>query len=326
MFKVFSFVLLVGFASLVSAQSDEFIPGDELVTDEYQETEKTSAAPANSETPEATEPNSSQVSEQPASNQEPQVSTEAASPEPQEEGLVEVREQETPSQESAANNEQGLVELRGSQDIFLPYKQRQRAWGYVFSAGAELVTYPGLLSQFTEPDGSIATFEDMFGPNSQTMASFEMGPKYNTSMGSFALLLGYSRLDISSSRIQSKAELRVSRYSANVVYYLDTLWQEPYFVPYVGAGAWQADYEEENEDEPDVIAKYTTDVGFQWRIGGLINLDWIEPATALRSRRTLGLQATFLNLYATSSYMSESNPDPDLEIELDFGASLVVEF
>jgi len=314
-FRVFSFLVLLLLSCLAYGQSDEFVPAeesapsDELVTEGPQEES-------------ASEPELQIQSSPPSDSEAP--SADAVSPAPEEQ-LVLIRER-VESAEPQGSDQLGLVELRGSQDIFLPYKQRQKPWGYIFSLGAELVTYPGLLSQFTEADGSIATFEDLFGANSQTMPSFEMGPKYNTSIGSFAFLLGYSRLDISSSRIGSEAQLRISRYTANLVYYLDTIWEEPYFVPYIGAGAWQADYEEENEDEPGITAKYTTDVGFQWRIGGLIGLDWIEPATALRSRKTLGLQSTFLNLYATSSYMSESDPDPDLENELDFGASLVVEF
>lgn len=305
-------MLLSGFAY---GQSDEFVPAeesapsDELVTDELQEES-------------VTEPESQAQGPPPSA---PEASSADAVSSVPDEQLVLVRER-VEGPEAQDSDQPGLVEIRGSQDIFLPYKQRQKPWGYIFSFGAELVTYPGLLSQFTEADGSIATFEDLFGANSQTMPSFEMGPKYNTSIGSFAFLLGYSRLDISSSRIGSEAQLRISRYSATLMYYLDTIWEEPYLVPYIGGGAWQADYEEENEDEPGITAKYTTDVGFQWRIGGLISLDWIEPATALRGRKTLGLQSTFLNLYATSSYMSESDPDPDLENELDLGASLILEF
>lgn len=213
------------------------------------------------------------------------------------------------------------VEVRSARDIFLPYKQRQDKWGFAISLGAEFMTFPDLISRY-----DTNTYEDLFGSEPASMHSIELGPKYNTDFGSFGLYGAYGKLSIASSRIGAEATLDITRYSATVVYYVDTIWEEPYFVPYFGGGVWQADYKETSESEPDNSIHYTTDIGYHWRVGGLIGLDWLEPNTALRSRRFIGLQGTFINIYATSSYMAESNPDPDLQSEMDFGASLMLEF
>lgn len=226
------------------------------------------------------------------------------------------------------DSKQELVEVRSRRHIFLPYKQRQQRWGLVVALGAELVTFPNLYSQFTEADGSVAHSEDLFGSDGITAMGLEIGPKYNTSIGSFGLNLGFAMIQAS----EKDAGLDIRRVSSTFSYYLDTIWSEPYFVPYFGVGAWQAEYSETagfvdaGGSPVDMEMKYSSEIGYHWRLGGLINLDWLEPKTALRSRRNLGLQATFLNLYATSTYMSESSPDPDLESEMDFGASLLLEF
>lgn len=231
-----------------------------------------------------------------------------------------IREKNQPT--APFNPEDKTVEVRSSENIYWPYKQRQGRWGFLFSAGAELISFPGLYSQFDDA----TPFEDVFGSQGVNLFAVELGPKLNTSLGSFSLTFGYGLLDIADGLEGEEATLLISRYSATLTYFLDMLWKEPFFVPYVGGGIWQAEYAETFELFPQQTKRYTTDIGYHWRIGALIGLDWIEPRTALRSRRSVGLQATFLNLYAASTYMSESNPDPDLENEMDFGASLILEF
>ena len=214
-----------------------------------------------------------------------------------------------------------LVEVRTNESIYYPYKQRQNQWGFSFSLGAENVSYPGLISQFDEE-----SFEFLYGSSGVPMLSLELGPRYNMSWGSLALLAGYGLLDITDDRSGANDELTIQRYSATAVFYLDNLWGEPYFVPYVGAGIWMADYSEIRGAYPDEVSNTSTDLGYLYKVGALIGLDWIEPESILKSRRETGMKAMFVNVYASSTFMTESEPDPDLENELDFGASLVFEF
>lgn len=231
-------------------------------------------------------------------------------PEPQEE-LVEVREKSSDE----------YVEIRTSHDIFLPYKQRQNPWGFSFSLGAEQVDFPNLVSQFDDN-----SFQSLFGSNGLTMLSAELGPKYNFSWGSLSMLLGYGHLSAKDSRIQVEAGLDITRYSATAVLQLDSFWDEPYFVPYFGLGAWQSDYAETSADQPGEVMRYSTEIGYHVRVGALFGLDWLEPATVLRARKQTGIKGVFVNVYASTSFMAEPSPDPDLENEYDLGASLVFEY
>ena len=214
-----------------------------------------------------------------------------------------------------------LVEVRTNESIYYPYKQRQNQWGFTFSLGAENVNYPGLISQFDEE-----SFEFLYGSSGVPMLNLELGPRYNMSWGSLALLAGYGLLDITDDRSGASDELTIQRYSATAVFYLDNIWSEPYFVPYVGGGIWMADYSEIRGAFSDEVSNTSTDLGYHYKVGALIGLDWIEPESTLKSRRETGMKAMFVNVYASSTFMSESEPDPDLENELDLGASLVFEF
>ncbi len=237
--------------------------------------------------------------------------------------MVRTREEESGESTNYPNE---LVEVRTPQDVFLPYKQRQNDWGYLFSLGAEQTAFPGLLTQVGIASGDDSTFEEMFGTSGISMLSLEAGPKYNTSVGSFAVLLGYATLNKSDDRIGTESEISFTRYALSAIYYLDTLFDEAYVIPYVGAGMWQAEYRETSESYPDEVGKFSTKPGMQYRFGALLGLDWIEGDAARISRRQNGTQGTFLNFYAISTLMSESDPDPDLESEMDLGASLVIEF
>lgn len=228
-----------------------------------------------------------------------------------EQELVEVRERE-PEQ---------LIEIRTSHDIFLPYKQRQNKWGFSLSLGAEQVDFPSLVSQFDDN-----SFQALFGSNGLTMINLELGPKYNFSWGSLSTVIGYGQLSARDSRIGTEAGIDIKRYSATAVLSLDSYWDEPYFVPYLGAGIWQSDYSETSESDPGDTRRYSTEIGYHVRIGALFGLDWIEPSTALRARKETGVKGVFVNFYASTSFMSESAPDPDLENEYDLGASLIFEY
>lgn len=225
------------------------------------------------------------------------------------------------SSENADYSGDELVELRSNATIYLPYKLRQNPWGFSFSLGAEQANFPALISQFDDN-----TFEALFGSGGITMPVIEVGPKYNFSWGSLGLLFGYSSLSASDSRIGSESTLNIQRLSATATLYLDGLFSEAYIVPYVGAGIWQSEFSEESESFPGDVREYSTDPGYHMRVGALLGLDWIDLERMYRSRRETGITAMFLNVYASTSYMSESAPDPDLENEFDIGASLVFEF
>ena len=208
----------------------------------------------------------------------------------------------------------------------MPYKQRQNNWGFLFSIGTEQHNFPGYLTQVGVSNGDNYNFSDLFGNNPVNLFNVETGPKYNTRVGSFAVLVGYGTIYAKSSHVGSLSKFTMQRYSATAVYYLDTFFSEPYFIPYVAGGMWQADMRETSASYPNEVGKFSTKPGTQYRFGALLGLDWIEGDAARASRRKNGTQGTFLNIYAVTTTMSESNPDPDLGEAMALGASLVVEF
>src|SRR5688500_5528419 len=122
-------------AALVYGQSDEF--ADPFEINESKEEIQTEIAP---EPVENKDPFDDIAIEDPATQK-----TEQNQPEPEEETVI-IREKIEPIAVPAEPTGDNLVEIRSSNDIYLPYKQRQYPWGFVFSAGAEIVNFPNLIS------------------------------------------------------------------------------------------------------------------------------------------------------------------------------------
>jgi hypothetical protein len=317
--------LLLTLSFQTSAQGD--------VTDEFEITEPTAEinAPKDIVNPDQNmldEPGRAtpELNEASTPNEVPlELSTQKSEPTPVDDGTVLVQERNE-EQVQRVDNPNELVELRSPQDVFLPYKQRQNSWGFLFSIGAEQTKFPRYITQIGDPATDFFNFSDLMGPSGVTQLSIELGPKYNTKMGSFALLGGYGSIDARSDHVGSTTNFSMQRYSATVIYYLDTLFAEAYAIPYFGAGIWQADMEESSAALPDEVGKFSSEPGSQYRFGALFGLDWIEGDAARVSRRKNGTQGTFLNVYAITTSMSESNPQADISSDMDLGASLVIEF
>jgi hypothetical protein len=251
----------------------------------------------------------------------------AAKPQEDSGVMVKTREEEKPP---TAPGE--YVEVRTGHDVFAPYKQRQNDWGMLISLGAEQVVFKNLLTQVGISNGDNFTFEEMFGKNGVSMLDVELGPKFNTALGSFALVGGYGYFDQKDGRVSnfstnaSVSHIEFKRYSLTVNYYLDMVFNEPYFVPYVAGGMWTADYRETSTAYPGAVGAHSPKPGVMYKFGALIGLDWIEGDAAARTRKNNGLKESFLNVFAVTTEMSEANADPDLSQDMSLGASLVLEF
>jgi hypothetical protein len=238
--------------------------------------------------------------------------------------------------------EPGKVEVNYSADQMATYKDRRSPWSVTFGFNVEQI----YLSKYrSELDG--ATYEDLFGDTPIDLFQAELGAKYNLSFGSIgaAFRAGYG--EIFDRRIASivnqdtDATLTLMKYSAVAGLYLDTLFSEPYFVPYVEGEVYTFNWLEEAKNTPEDILPYgSTAPAFAFRFGGLIQLNWLDPDSAFTAMQTSGLENTFLDIFV--SYYSPSSQafdggntagweygngkDPDFTSEYNFGAGLKLEF
>src|SRR5690606_11565170 len=117
---------------------------------------------------------------------------------------------------------------------------------------------------------------------------------------------------------------------------LDTLFTEPYVVPYAIAGVYILDHEEskiedvtnaEGEVEPTVVTlKGTTAPALSYSAGLLIQLNILERQASLHSYKDWGLENAYLDLRITQYARSQRASDPEFGSAPQLGAGFRLEY
>jgi hypothetical protein len=243
--------------------------------------------------------------------------------------------------ESQENPGDVLIETQA--DLTQSYKQRRGHHGVLFSLDYEKFNPVDYFSQYR--DAYIA--EDL------SLIGAEIGYKYNFKLGSVAILVngafgtkkGCEFVD-ADGNAKSSRDISITRYGLALNYAMDNIMQEPWIVPYGQVGIHQFEVSEDDQTQLDPnthealgAVSTTTSLAFDYRVGLLFQLNWIEksidPSTHTEGLLSSGLQNTFLDIYlATHVASSEiydptnstSEGDPDLHSETELGVGLKMEF
>ncbi|UXR65759.1 hypothetical protein EZJ49_05790 [Bdellovibrio bacteriovorus] len=220
------------------------------------------------------------------------------------ENLVEVPPQDLP-----------LVEVQIRQDNLAPYKERRETHGVYFGLDYEAVNFKNFISTL---DGM--SYKDVFGEDTVNLVQAGFDYKFNFFLGSLSagLFYGMGRVDADNSR-----SLEISKYGAAFRFTADMIMNEPYVAPYVGLNVWQMGVSEKSATDS---FSATTQLGYNYTVGFLIQLDWIDYDTAKESTFNWGLENTFLDVYATQYAKTEAPDDPNTETDFTYGAGLRFEF
>lgn len=220
------------------------------------------------------------------------------------ENLVEVPPQDLP-----------LVEVQIRQDNLAPYKERRETHGVYFGLDYEAINFKNFVSTL---DGM--SYKDVFGEDTVNLIQAGMDYKFNFSLGSLSagLFYGMGKVDAGNSR-----SLEISKYGAAFRFTADMIMNEPYVAPYIGVNVWQMGISEKSATDS---FSATTQMGYNYTLGLLIQLDWIDYNTAKESTFNWGLENTFLDVYATQYAKTEAPDDPNTETDFTYGAGLRFEF
>ena len=105
----------------------------------------------------------------------------------------------------------------------------------------------------------------------------------------------------------------------------DVLFPEPYVAPYVGITAARLSFKEHDKTNK-LDTSEETDICYNYTVGLLIQLDWIDYQAAKEATLDYGLQNTFLDIYMTQYAKTGNEADPNTETDMLWGAGLRMEF
>lgn len=212
-----------------------------------------------------------------------------------------------------------LVEMHYPVDFDQPYKQRRETTAFTFGLSYENFYPQGFTSILDEND----QYTDLFGETEIPMIGFDLGYKYNFALGGIFAGIGYGYATLSEKRGDVPRDLTLTKLSAHIGYVMDNVFEEPYIAPYILGGTTQFTIEESAGANS---ASGNTQTGFFYRVGALIQLNWMEDTTARTGLHDYGLQNTYLDIFMSQYTASVQDDDPNLETDPNFGAGIKLEF
>jgi hypothetical protein len=212
---------------------------------------------------------------------------------------------------------QGLVVVERPQDYSQSYKQRRTTHGMLLSVGAEQFFPSSYYSLFKD-----AGIGDIIGEKRILLFSGEIGYKFNF----------FASGGTNGKAANQPRNLSFVRQGLSANFALDNITEEPILVPYVQGGAHQYLVTESGitGDLSD-----SAPVAFNYRIGGMLQLDWVEsfmdPTAKLQRLKSSKVENVFLDVYyseylAASSALDPANPTAIAPSSGEFGVGLKVEF
>jgi hypothetical protein len=199
-------------------------------------------------------------------------------------------------------------------DYSVSYRERRQDWGFTFQVG---------FSQYEpldyRPDFAAGqNFENYYGSSQLPLIDAAFAVKYNMDFASIALEGGAG--NYSNSQGLNGTSLSVTPARVGLILYLDTLFEEPYVVPYAGGGAAMAWYSETVASQK---VGGNTGLGAYYVFGLGIQIDWLDP-NADRTGQQEGLENTFAYIEGRGFSMNGGRV-AELSNSLSLGAGLRIE-
>jgi len=165
----------------------------------------------------------------------------------------------------------------------LPYRERRSTWGAEVVLGYSLYSPQDYVPNFVVNK----TMSSYYTGAPNNLLELTVGPKRNFSFGSISLDFSGGTYSITSA---DGSTLSVTPVRIGTTLALDTLFSQPYVVPYGSVGAYTAIYREQVASQ--AVAGRTS-IAPYFAFGLKFQLDWMDPKDETDDSET-GLQSTYL--------------------------------
>lgn len=208
-------------------------------------------------------------------------------------------------------------ELNNSVYKLVDYKKRKTKWSSVFSLGYGQLTLPNYETNFL-----VETFTEVYGEN---VPYIELQYGYNRNFDFLALGyemgVGFLQSDALDG-LSDKPSIKLIPVKLGARLSLNSLFNEPYILPYISGGAYLMLYEERlNGSKSDGNASFS---GY-YSAGLAFQLNWLDPKSSRVSYMQYGLQNSFIYVEMKQYLASDQAQDPDFSSEPSLSAGLLLE-
>ena len=207
-----------------------------------------------------------------------------------------------------------------------PYRERRPAWTAMFGFG-----YSQYNPEDYDPDFTIESSDTYFGSAEAPLIEMNLSLKRNFSLAAFSLELGVGQYsnnsrDIVTATGTQAGTLKVTPIRLGIGLALDTLFKEPYLVPYFVVGGYTMLYREVLGTQ---AVNGNTAFGLYYAGGMRFQLDWLDEHGDNSGYEEAGLENTFLYV-EYRSFLSAAAAKPNLgspkSQPFQLGAGMALEF
>jgi hypothetical protein len=204
----------------------------------------------------------------------------------------------------------------------VPYGVRRTKWG--IEGGVAYSMFEPINYETDYLDPTLGDFETFYGSGDTPLIEFQLGGRRNFSFCSVALNLGYgvyaNEAD-DDALGDAKLDLQIVRLGLRLT--LDSLFIEPYIVPYGEVGAYTVAYD---ETQDATSFNGTTEAALYYTFGASFSLNWLDPSAATEAYTNSGVENTYLFVEGRQFMASGNETDPDFSSDLYANFGMAVEF
>jgi hypothetical protein len=225
---------------------------------------------------------------------------------------------ESPKEPVVENNSHKICDCKFSAGT--PYRERRPALTGIFGIEAGQYQPVNYIPQVGSQANKVGAFPSYYGGSSSPNVEVVFGAKYNFFLGSLGGQIGGGFYSASNST--DSASFSVYPLTVGATYQMDTIFKEPYVVPYVTVGAYTDFY---NESAGGISASGHSGIGAFYSLGMLFQLDWIDEEAHDSGYTDFGIENTFLFLEARS-FIATQDVAIDFSTPLQISGGLKFEF
>lgn len=218
----------------------------------------------------------------------------------------------------------GKIQIEYPAQVFLPYRDRRPRHQFTANVQYENFAPTGYLSPvIADPTTVSNLYKDTYDLADIPIISLALGWKFNIPFMGVEIAPFYGKGSLQSSKSGETLSLDIEKYGLKFAAYFETLFSEPYIVPYISGQVQLWGIEEKG-----ATLNFSRSTGYAVGFGAglLFQLNWIDSGAAFVALNESGLNNTYLDVFV-QQYGDTSDPeDPIMSSEFNWGAGLRLEY
>ncbi|MBX3017177.1 MAG: hypothetical protein KF767_04760 [Bdellovibrionaceae bacterium] len=218
----------------------------------------------------------------------------------------------------------GKIQIDYPIEVSVPYRDRRPRHQFTANVQYENFAPTGYFSPVVaDPTTVDASYKGVYNQEDIPLVGISLGYKFNMPFLGLEIAPFYGKGGLKSNRTGENINLDVEKYGVRFAAYLETLFKEPYIVPYV---ATQMQMWGIHETGATLSFNRTTAFAFGFGAGMLIQLNWLDPAAALESLNVSGLNNTYIDVFVQQYGDTADSADPVFASDFNWGVGLRLEY